>query len=488
MSTVSTGISNDLREHIDRAKQLGECKLVEGADWDLEIGAITELQLSAPDQPMLLFDNIKGYPRGYRIASNFLNSAKLVALGFGLPLESRGLAQVQAWRDKIKKPFKLIPPVEVAGGPVLENVLTGKDVDLYKFPSPKWHELDGGRYLGTGDMVITRDPDTGWINAGTYRVQVHDRNIATIFMCAGRHGNLTRQKYWDKGQPCPVAVVCGGDPLLWSMARSGLPWGVSEYDYAGWLRDEPVEVLKGPVTGLPVPAGAEIVLEGEIVPPGGETRIEGPFGEWPGYYCTGSREEPVFRVKSILHRDNPIVLGAPPQIGPYDYYYGYQVMRAAQAWNALEENVPEVKGVWLPPEARGPLMVIASIKQKYAGHAKHAALFLSGYYQTAWLSRFIIVVDDDIDPTNMTEVIWALTTRCDPATSIDILRGCWSNDTDPMLSPEARRSGDWTNSKGIIIACKPFSWREDFPPSCKASPELLEKTRQKWGKLLFDRK
>ncbi|MBI4320507.1 MAG: UbiD family decarboxylase [Chloroflexi bacterium] len=478
-------IFNDLREFLQRADELGLCKTVDGADWQLEVGAITELGLYVPDAPLLVFDNIKGYSAGYRVVSNFLNTPKLVALAFGLPLDARGTDQVRAWRDTLRDEFKPMPPVEVQTGPVMENVHTGDDVDLFEFPVPLWHERDGGRYIGTGNMVIQRDPDDGWVNLGTYRVQAHDKNTATVYNSPGRHGDEIRKKYWSRGLACPVAVTCGQDPVLWSMAHSGIPQKVGEYDYAGWLRGEPIEVVKGPITGLPVPATAEIVLEGEMLPPGTETRTEGPFGEWTGYYASGSRSEPVFRVKAVLHRNDPILLGAPPQMGPYDFWFGKNIMRAAILWKELDKNVPGVKGVWLPPESRGPSIIIAAIQQQYAGHAKQAANFLSGSYQGAYMCRMIIIVDDDIDPSSFADVWWALGTRCEPETSIDVLRGCWGSPLDPTLPPDKRSQRDFTHSQAVILACKPFHWIKEFPAPVKSSPELLRKTREKWGEIVF---
>ena len=168
----------------------------------------------------------------------------------------------------------------------MDNLDEGDTVDLFKFPVPKWHPLDGGRYIGTGDMVITRDPEDGWVNAGTQRVQIDDRNTATIVMSPGRHNEVIRRKYWREGKPCPIAVSCGQAPLLWAASNFAGPWGVSEFDYAGGLAGEPFEVVKGPYTGLPIPARAEIVLEGDLL-------VAGPGGR---------RRGPVRRMGRLLYR------------------------------------------------------------------------------------------------------------------------------------------------------------------------------------------
>jgi UbiD family decarboxylase len=465
---------------LEEVEKLKDLRFVKGADWDIEIGAVTELQKSFPNSPLLVFDKITGYSPGYRVVTNATNTARRLNLVLGLPLEATGLEQVKAWRSRTKEGIKLLPPIQAKKAPVKENIHFGEDVNLYEFPVPKWHDLDGGRYIGTGCVVIQKDPDEGWINLGTYRVQVHDKNTATIHIVDGHHGDLIRKKYWDKGLAAPVAVVCGQDPLLWYVASSSIPWGTSEYDYAGGVRNKPIEVVNGEVSQLPVPATAEIVLEGELVLPDTETRIEGPFGEWEGYYAGKERPEPIFKVQSVLHRDNPIILGVPPSVGAYDNIHGRPIMQAAKLWDELEKHIAGVRGVWLPPEARGNLMVVISIKQMYSGHAQAAAMLAGGCYGTSWMSRFIIIVDDDIDPSNMSEVIWALTTRCDPQDSIDVLRGCWGSRSDPLLSPEKRRLDQIDLSKAIIYACKPYHWIKQFPPPVKSTPELLARMKDKF--------
>jgi 4-hydroxy-3-polyprenylbenzoate decarboxylase len=153
---------NDLRQFLDTAREMGECISINGADWNEEIGLITELQLSRPNQPLLIFDNIKGYETGYRVVTNTLNTERRFALAHGLPLDATRIELVNAWRNKLKQEFKPLPPVEVKAGPVEENIYLSDEVDLLKFPSPKWHTFDGGRYIGTGDVVVMKDPDENW--------------------------------------------------------------------------------------------------------------------------------------------------------------------------------------------------------------------------------------------------------------------------------------------------------------------------------------
>ncbi len=470
---------NDLREFIQKVDELGECKVIEGTDWNLEIGAITELLRDTPNPPLLIFDKIKGYEAGYRVATNMCITPRRIALALGLPLEASGIELVEAYRAKLKTEIKPIPPVEVKTGPVMENVLTGTNIDLFRFPTPKWNELDGGRYIGTGDMGIMRDPDGGWINLGVYRAQIHDKSTMTVGTWPGHDGEIIKRKYWARGQSCPVVITCGQEPMLWTAATREAAWGLSEYDVAGGWRNKPIDVVRGVTTDLPIPATAEIAIEGEIVLPEVETRLEGPFGEWSGYYARGIVPEPAMRVSAILHRDNPIIQGAPPCRYRRE---GGSIRKSAIAWNELDRNVPGVKGVWVIEEATSMGIMVISLKQEYPGHAKQAALVAAGS-RTGARFTMLIVVDEDIDPSNMSQVLWVLGSRVDPETSIDVVGGRFGAAMFPMLSPEKRKRGDFEMSRLIILACKPYYWIKDFPASAGVSPELAKQIKEKWKEL-----
>jgi len=469
----------DLREWIARVEALGELKRVSGVDWNLEMGAVAEMiyQATPENPPAILFENIPGYPPEYRVLSGMTNSPRRLALTLGLPLSKHPLDVVRAYRDRMKR-FELIPNVFVNGGPVLENVDRDDAVDLYKFPIPFLHELDGGRYIGTGDLVVMRDPETDWINVGTYRVMIHDRNTVGLWMSPGKHGRQIREKYFREGKPCPVVICCGQDPLLFLSSGNEVSFGVSEFAHAGGHRGVPFETLRGELTGLPFPAGAEIVLEGEIVPD--VMKPEGPFGEWTGYYASSVREDPVVRVKRVYYRTNPIHTMARPGRPPSDYSLSKCVIKSAMIWDQVEKaGLSGVQGVWCHEAGGGRLFNIISIKQAYAGHAKQAAMLAASAHAGNYLGRFVIVVDEDIDPTNSFDLIWAMATRCDPVEDIDFIRRAWSGALDPR-----KRKGDVHNTRAIIDACRPYEWIKDFPPVAESSPELKAKTLEKWGHLL----
>jgi len=274
-------------------------------------------------------------------------------------------------------------------------------------------------------------------------------------------------------------VVNGPDPALFIAGFEYLPDGQSEYDFAGAIKGAAIEVMPGPVTGLPVPASAEIILEGELLPMKKLTLPEGPFGEFTGYYAADKRPSPVMEVKAIHHRDDPILLGSPP-MKPPRFHFGLP-FRAASIWSNLEmAGVTDVVGVW---QHVAQLMTVVSVRQRYAGHAKQALITAAGFRQGD-MKTYYVVVDDDIDPTNLNEVLWAMCTRVDPATSIDILHDAWTADLDPRVSPARREAGDLTVGRMLINACRPFTWRDQFPKSNVFSPEERKLVETKWRALL----
>src|SRR5256885_1496393 len=203
---------DDLREWLAMAERLGEVRTVKGANCEEEIGLAAEAVLRAEHGPCVVFEDIPGCPKGFRLLLNmFAGTRRNMTLGFPDHLSKWELSD--AYREAFLADPKIIPHEIVAQGPVLENVLTGNDVDVLKFPAPIWHEKDGGRYIGTGTFSITRDPEEGWLNAGAYRAQVHDKASVGLVMAAGHHGAQHFEKYKKRGEPTPRDMVLGGDTL-----------------------------------------------------------------------------------------------------------------------------------------------------------------------------------------------------------------------------------------------------------------------------------
>jgi UbiD family decarboxylase len=473
----------DLRDWLVNVEGIGELRRVNGADWNVEIGVITELNTRRKNSPALLFDHIKGYPEDYRILTSALTSSRRLGITLNVPSAFTDRELIDALQGKAKEweaRSKDYPPKVVATGPVKQNLLAGEEVDLLKFPTPKWHEHDGGRYIGTGCAVITRDPDTGWVNLGSYRIMIHDKKTVGFHIGPFHHGRMHYEKYHAKDKACPVAISVGHDPALLYAAGLEVPLGLSEYNYVGAIKGEPVDVIEGQVTGLPIPATAEIVLEGWCPPR--QTRDEGEFGEWHGYYAGGVKPDPIVHVECIYHRNGPIILGAPPGRPPHDYTYMKCVGRSILIQEALAKaGVPDVRGVWAHEAGDSRGLIIVSLKQRYPGHARQAALVACMCSAGGFQNRYVVVVDEDIDPCNIHDVLWALCTRSDPENDIDIIRRTLGAPCDPAF----RRPHSGFTSKAIIDACKPFEWIEEFPRVAESSPGIQNKIKEKW-KSLFE--
>ena len=477
----------DLRGWLEKVERLGELKIVRGAHWDLEMAGLAEIvsREARSTAPALLFDEIAGFPPGHRALFLQLDSVGRLALTLGLSLDQPSkIACVKACRDKLNA-LELKPPRVVEGGSVQENFKEGDEVDLFQFPLPKHHELDGGRYLGTAHCVISRDPDTGWVNSGTYRSMVLGKKSLALHMSPGRHGRTMRDKYFERSQPFKVAIAVGVDPALFLSSTMAVPAGVSEYAFAGGLKGSPMEVIEGPYTKLPIPAHAEIVIEGECIP--GETHEEGPFGEWAGYYANCGLtpvREPVINVKTLLHRKDPILTCAHPAKPP-GYNFAFCVFRSAMIWDQTEKaGVPDVRGVWCQEAGGGILFNVVSIKQRYPGHSRQAGMIASQCASAVYIGRYTVVVDDDIDVTNLADVVWAIATRTDPQSSIEVVRRCRGSSADPAISPDLKGSdanpAAVFTSKGVIDACWPYEWKDRAYPVVEVSPELRARLLAKW--------
>jgi UbiD family decarboxylase len=468
---------SDLRQLITALEEMNELRVVRGADWDLEIGTISELDYEH-DGPALLFDEIVAYPAGYRVLTNAVDTLPRALLSVGLPTDLDVDSALTAW-DTLLANYEPVPPVEVKDGPVFENVFTGSDVDLWKFPTPRWHEHDGGRYIGTGCAVFLRDPDTGYLNFGTYRLMVQDAHTAGLYITPNKTGAIIRNKYWAAGKSCPVAVTFGSEMTIFLAAAHylGEKHRLPKYELIGHVRREPVEVVREEITGFPIPATAEIVIAGELPPPAVEARPEGPFGEWTGYYGSDQRPEPIIRVQALYHRDDPIILGMPPmKYRRATSHFGIPSRARNEIERLRKAGVEDVIDVW--PLAVPGVMVVR-IRQRYPGHAMKAGMAASGEY----MGRFVVVVDEDIDARDAEQVLWAVGTRCDPETTITILKGCQSSVLDPRIPPDRKARGDLTSSRAIINACKPYEWIKEFPVTNVASPELRRRTLEKWHDL-----
>jgi 4-hydroxy-3-polyprenylbenzoate decarboxylase len=377
---------------------------------------------------------------------------------------------------------ELIPAKEIKTGPVLENVVEGKDINLFNFPVPKFYAQDGGRYIGTAVFMVLKDPETGGINLGTYRMQALDEKTTGVQILKGKRGDRIMKKYKKMGKKMPAAAVIGCDPLLF-LAGAAMVAKASEYDVVGTLRGEPVEIIKSDLTGLPIPATAEIVLEGEIDPE--NLKPEGPFGEYTGYYTDELKKvipKPALDVKRVLFRNNPILWATSVGRPVTDVHMLLAFTRNATLWTDLEKmEIPGIKSVYTPPESAGRFWVIISLQQMYPGHSMQAATAAISTSTGSYGVKGVIVVDDDIKADDISRVLWALSVRYNPLRGTEIIKRGRSTPLDPSLDPDSK----FITSRIILDATIPFEW-EEKPVEIKLSEDVLAKVKSRWREYGFE--
>jgi 4-hydroxy-3-polyprenylbenzoate decarboxylase len=303
-----------------------------------------------------------------------------------------------------------------------------------------------------------------------------------VYTSPGKDGGNDRDKWWKMGKPAPIAAAYGIDPLLFLVGAMSLPKTESEYEYYSGIKGSPIELFTSDLTGLPLPAHAEIIIEGHLYPD--ETFAEGPFGEFTGYYGRPSGATPYMRVERLRYRNNPTLTCALMADGPSNECgLFWAAVRSAGIWADLQKlGVPGIQGVWSIPEAAGWGMTVVSIKQIYAGHASQVMALAAQCTAGAYFGKYVIVVDEDIDPSNVGQVLWAMATRSRPAQSIDILRETWSTFLDPSLNPPEIRP--W-GSKALINACMDYQHIKSFSPRTKLDKKMYDNVVSRWTELGF---
>lgn len=469
----------DLRDFIKRCEDAGELKRVKAeVDWNLEISHISKLT-EEKKGPALLFENIKGYTSP--VFTGAFGTSGRLATALGMPSD---YSMCDAAREWMKLTIKeLIPAREVNDGPVLENIVDEGRVDLTMFPVPKFYPLDGGRYIGTAVFLVVQDPETGDYNLGTYRMQMLDERRCGVQILPGKRGDRILKKYKKLGKKMPAAAVIGCDPLLF-MAGTLMYAGASEYDLTGSVRGAPTEILKTQMTGLPVPATAEIVLEGEIDPE--NLQPEGPFGEYTGYYTDEFGKEirkPCLEVKRILHRDNPILWATSVGRPVTDVHMLLAFTRTATLWTDLVQmRIPGIQSVYIPPESAGRFWAIVSVKQMYPGHSSQVANAVISTTTGNYGIKGVIVVDHDIQADDIDRVLWALAVRYDPLRSTELIKRGRSTPLDPALAPD---SSKLITSRILMDATIPYEW-EQKPTEIRLDEATLAKVKERWSEYGID--
>lgn len=487
----------DLRSFLEKVDQKGELRRIKAeVDWNEEMGAIYE-ELARRKGPAVIFENIKDHKEspGKRLTMNIYGTWERIAMALDLPINSSPKDIFHTWRNRIKNPIK---PILVKEGKCKEVIKKGEEVNILDFPIPKLHPRDGGRYVMTFCANITRDPETGWVNLGLYRGMYHDRNSIGILMIPTQHWAWHGRKYQAMGRSMPLAVAIGMDPTLHMVACTPFAHGVNEYDMAGALREEPVEVIRCETNDLLVPANAEIILEGEVSLDPSTFRMEGPFGEYPGTYTRmegGLR--PVFKVNCITHRADPIFTSTfgTARIEPAGDDLTATVGFNANLWNQLEASgVEGITGVWADPRVSGCTNLSVSIKKLYHGHARQVAAAIWGTSLSNMAGKFVVVVDDDIDVFDLSQVNEAIADRTQGAKDILIFPYTQGGPLDPATPPSLKvRCGGVGNWDRVLIdATWPWNWGEEVPkeweglrhpPFCEASPDMRERVIKRWKEL-----
>jgi 4-hydroxy-3-polyprenylbenzoate decarboxylase len=403
---------NDTRDFIEALRSSGDLiEIEQEVHWDLEMGAISRLACEK-DGPAILFKRITDYPEDKTAFANPMATWRRVAVAFGMAPES---SIKDIYVEYEKREGKLIPPVTVDKAPCKEVILRGKDIDLFDFPAPMLHDGDGGRYLGTWDLVVSRDPESGWVNWGMYRFMVYDSLHLAGFPRPTSHlGKVFQDHYVPKKKAMPIALVIGADPISHFAASATYHIGGEEAALAGGLRGAPVELIPCETSDLSVPGQAEIVIEGEVLPD--RVGLEGPYGEYPGYRTGEMGNGILFRVAAVTYRKNPIL--TVDATGYRDDSSTITALTGAVAIKRrLERHGVAVLDVNVPREGAVHMAVIAV---EHGGKQIAREILETLTSRRALLSK-IFLVEPDVDIFDTGKVLHAFSTKCHPAYGIHVV-------------------------------------------------------------------
>ncbi|HEY8034056.1 MAG TPA: 4-hydroxy-3-polyprenylbenzoate decarboxylase [Methylobacter sp.] len=484
-------IYKDLRDFIKQLEKQGELKRITvEVDPYLEMTEICDRTLKRGG-PALLFENPKG--TNIPVLANLFGTPRRVAMGMGAEsvTELRGIGELLAYLKEPEPPkgmkdawekfpvFKQVlnmAPKIVSSPPCQELVREGDEIDLGDYPIQTCWPEDAAPLI-TWPLVITKGPNKERQNLGIYRMQVIGKNKVIMRWLAHRGGALDFKEFQaaHPGQPFPVSVALGADPATILAAVTPVPDSLSEYAFAGLLRGSKTEVAKSLINDLQVPASAEIVLEGFIYP--SEFAAEGPYGDHTGYYNEVA-DFPVFTIERITQRQAPIYhstyTGRPP-----DEPAILGVALNEVFVPILQKQFPEIVDFYLPPEGCSYRMAVISMKKQYAGHAKRVMLGTWSFLRQFMYTKFVIVVDDDVDVRNWQDVIWAMTTRMDPARDLTILENTpidYLDFASPVSGLGSKVGFDATNKW-------PGETNREWGRTIVMSPEVVKKVDEMWDTL-----
>ena len=485
----------DLRAYVEALRDIGEVQDIDQeVDWNLEIGAIIrrsyELRAPAP-----LFNRIGGIEPGFRVlgAPGGVSAQRglflsRIALSLGLDAHTTGQAIVEAIARA--RTALGIKPVVVPTGPCKENVLLGDAVDLTRLPAPVLHGGDGGRYINTYGCIVARTPDGSWTNWSIARIMMFDRNRMTGIVAPGQHIGMIHKMWADQGQDMPFALALGVEPAIPFLCGMPIPAHMDEADVLGALFGTGIEVTKCETSDLLVPATAEIVIEGVLS--ASEKAPEGPMGEYAGYNWVGvTSDKPVYHVRAMTFRDDPIlpmvVAGEPIE----EDHTAWGIPNAAEALTLLREAKLPVTMCWLTLEAANHWLVV-TLKRDWRSltviRSSHMMCLrigevLFGAHGGSGLVK-VIVLEDDVDPTDTDEVVWAYATRAHPGTSEIVFGDRPTGALSIYLAPDEKRV--MRSTKAVYDCLTRDEWTGGNTPSRTSlergyPPELRQRVLSNWG-------
>jgi len=400
--------------------------------------------------PLLFCEKVQG--RDAPVVINAQASRRLMAMA--LQCEPRELARIFSERQG-----KPIPPVEMINAPVHEVIQTGDEVDLSKVPILTHYDINAAPYITAG-IVVAVDPDTGVRNTSYNRLMMAGKRELRIFMAVGRHLWTLHDKLERRSQPLPIAIVIGVHPLFSLGAQAFTPATEDEYAVIGGMMGEPLRLGKAKTVPIPVPADAEMIIEGQILPH--VRRTEGPFGEFTGH-AVSQDERPVIEVTAITHRKNYIF---------QDVHAGYTehklmgaVPREAALIKAVRQTVPTVKNVCMPVSGNCRFHAYISVAKRAPGQAKNA---ICAAFAADMLLKHVVIVDEDIDVFDEEQVLWAVSNRFQADKDLVVIAGAQGSELDPSGGPGG------VNAKMGLDATKPL---DGFPPELRVPEEVMKNTR-----------
>lgn len=415
----------DLRNFLEVLEREGELQKVKASvDPKHEIGAICKILNERPGSPAVLFENVKGSTSP--VVGQLLASDKRVAMALGL-------SQENVFDETVKRATNPIPPRLVRSGPCQEVVMEGKDVDITKLPLCTNNPNDGGSYITAGHVII-KDPEYG-MNLSIYRMMLVSQNETTLRLTPGHDGYDFMKNAEKRGQKkFEVAVCIGVPPAVYVASQFEPRIGVYELEIAGGLIGKPLDVVKCRTVDLEVPALAEIVLEGELTIPA-KTGTEGPFGEFCGYTTQVVPNERIMTIKAITHRRNPIYhniwLGKPP----HEHLYIDALTYAVAAYLELKPAYPALKKAYAPPWGVSIVLVL-QVENRLKRPGLMNNILAASLYTRSGKWKHVIVIDEDINLYDPNEILWALTTRFQPATDMYVIPRGITSSLEPSSTAE----------------------------------------------------